>query len=81
MNKRARNSNLLGKSGDSHKRRPPRGMYINHDDIVKLANTAQNNNNAEPNPNDDLLAGMDREIVTLWSQVSVHGFPVEFGSL
>lgn len=72
MNKRARNSNLLGKSGDSHKRRPPRGMYINHDDIVKLANTAQNNNNAEPNPNDDLLAGMDREIVTLWSQIQLN---------
>lgn len=72
MNKRARNSNLLGKSGDSHKRRPPRGMYINHDDIVKLANTAQNNKNAEPNPNDDLLAGMDREIVSLWSQIQLN---------
>lgn len=72
MNKRARNSNLLGKSGDSHKRRPPRGMYINHDDIVKLANTAQNTNNAEANPNEDLLAGMDREIVTLWSQIQLN---------
>ncbi|KXJ73079.1 hypothetical protein RP20_CCG016583 [Aedes albopictus] len=72
MNKRARNSNLLGKSGDSHKRRPPRGMYINHDDIVKLANTAQNTSNAEGNPNDDLLAGMDREIVTLWSQIQLN---------
>ncbi|XP_055637948.1 REST corepressor isoform X1 [Toxorhynchites rutilus septentrionalis] len=69
MSKRARNSNLLGKSGDSHKRRPPRGMYINHDDIVKLASSAQNN---EPNPNDDLLAGMDREIVSLWSQIQLN---------
>lgn len=72
MNKRARNSNLLGKSGDSHKRRPPRGMYINHDDIVKLANTAQNTNNAEANPNEDLLAGMDREIVSLWSHIQLN---------
>ncbi|XP_055595319.1 REST corepressor 1 [Uranotaenia lowii] len=93
MNKRARNASLLGKSGDSHKRRPPRGMYINHDDIVKLANSAQNTStttggtgvsnsigvgiNVSPvtdasAPNDDLLAGMDREIVSLWSQIQLN---------
>uniref|UniRef100_A0A1Q3FWG8 Putative dna-binding protein n=1 Tax=Culex tarsalis TaxID=7177 RepID=A0A1Q3FWG8_CULTA len=82
MNKRARNSNLLGKSGDSHKRRPPRGMYINHDDIVKLADSAQHGASAglgtgtgtgtDTNPSVDLLAGMDREIVSLWSQIQLN---------
>ncbi|XP_053697366.1 REST corepressor [Sabethes cyaneus] len=73
MNKRARNSTLLGKSGDSHKRRPPRGMYINHDDIVKLANSAQiAGSTGEGKPCEDLLAGMDREIVSLWSQIQLN---------
>ncbi|XP_055540399.1 REST corepressor isoform X1 [Wyeomyia smithii] len=73
MNKRARNSTLLGKSGESHKRRPPRGMYINHDDIVKLANSAQiSGGTGEGKPSEDLLAGMDREIVSLWSQIQLN---------
>ncbi|XP_058826075.1 REST corepressor isoform X1 [Topomyia yanbarensis] len=73
MNKRARNSTLLGKSADSHKRRPPRGMYINHDDIVKLADSAQITSGAtEGKPCEDLLAGMDREIVSLWSQIQLN---------
>ncbi|XP_052870019.1 REST corepressor 3-like [Anopheles cruzii] len=83
MSKRARGSNLLGKSGDSHKRRPPKGMYINHDDIVKLASTAQNGAGSggndmmgggvrKGNPNDDLLASMDREIVSLLSQIQYN---------
>ncbi|XP_053680375.1 REST corepressor 3 [Anopheles nili] len=81
MNKRTRGSNILGKSGDSHKRRPPKGMYINHDDIVKLASTAQNDDGGvvsggggsrKGNPNDDLLASMDREIVSLLSQIQYN---------
>lgn len=88
MNKRARNSALLGKSGDSHKRRPPRGMYINHDDIVKLADSAQSGAGGvgaaigtgtgvgstpdTANLSVDLLAGMDREIVSLWSQIQLN---------
>uniref|UniRef100_A0A182IM06 Uncharacterized protein n=1 Tax=Anopheles atroparvus TaxID=41427 RepID=A0A182IM06_ANOAO len=70
---RARGSNMLGKSGDSHKRRPPKGMYINHDDIAKLASTAQNDDGSRKgNPNDDLLACMDREIVSLLSQIQYN---------
>ncbi|XP_049533896.1 REST corepressor [Anopheles darlingi] len=77
MKKRARGSNILGKSGDSHKRRPPKGMYINHDDIVKLANSEQKIDDASGGvrkgiPNDDLLAGMDREIVKLLSQIQYN---------
>ncbi|KFB35024.1 hypothetical protein ZHAS_00000842 [Anopheles sinensis] len=73
MSRRARGSNMLGKSGDSHKRRPPKGMYINHDDIVKLASTAQNDDGSRKgNPNDDLLACMDREIVSLLSQIQYN---------
>ncbi|XP_053668674.1 REST corepressor 3 [Anopheles marshallii] len=78
MNKRTRGSNILGKSGDSHKRRPPKGMYINHDDIVKLASTAQNGDGGivgndgsykKSSQNNDLLASMDREIVSLLTQI------------
>uniref|UniRef100_A0A182K191 REST corepressor n=1 Tax=Anopheles christyi TaxID=43041 RepID=A0A182K191_9DIPT len=78
MNKRTRGSNILGKSGDSHKRRPPKGMYINHDDIVKLASTAQNDDGGivgsdggckKGIQNNDLLASMDREIVSLLTQI------------
>uniref|UniRef100_A0A182N535 REST corepressor n=1 Tax=Anopheles dirus TaxID=7168 RepID=A0A182N535_9DIPT len=93
MNKRTRGSNILGKSGDSHKRRPPKGMYINHDDIVKLASTAQNDNGRHGSAvggataaaaaaataavkkgtqSDDLLASMDREIVSLLSQIQYN---------
>uniref|UniRef100_A0A182T690 SANT domain-containing protein n=1 Tax=Anopheles maculatus TaxID=74869 RepID=A0A182T690_9DIPT len=93
MNKRTRGSNILGKSGDSHKRRPPKGMYINHDDIVKLASTAQNGGDGagagagggggaivvgnddgsggykKGIQSNDLLASMDREIVSLLTQI------------
>lgn len=48
------------KNADRHKRKPPRGMHINHDDIVALAT----NNNQ-----DELLANTDREIISLLSQV------------
>lgn len=48
--------------GEKHKRKPPRGMYINHDDIVTLAS----NPTAE---SDQLLSSMDREVVALMSQV------------
>lgn len=56
-----------GTSVERHKRKPPRGMYINHDDIVALA--CPDNESANSNRNDDLLASMDREISTLLSQV------------
>lgn len=49
---------------ERHKRKPPRGMHINHDDIVALATDSE-----QANRNDQLLSGMDREIVSLWSQV------------
>lgn len=57
--KRSRNSNGL----ERHKSKLPRGMYINHDDIVSLAQPEN------ANRNDDLLANMDREMSSLLSQV------------
>lgn len=42
---------------EKHKRHPPRGIYINHDDIVALA-TASQSDVKQP----DLLVGMEREI-------------------
>lgn len=60
LSKRSRNNTNNGV--ERHKSKLPRGMYINHDDIVKLA--SQDNNRG-----DDLLTNMDREISTLLSQV------------
>lgn len=60
LSKRSRNTN---NGVERHKSKLPRGMYINHDDIVKLASQDSNNRG------DDLLTNMDREISTLLSQV------------
>ncbi|XP_055909736.1 putative uncharacterized protein DDB_G0285119 isoform X1 [Eupeodes corollae] len=49
---------------DRHKRKPPRGMHINHDDIVALASSSNNQ--------DQLLANTEREIVSLLSQVQLN---------
>uniref|UniRef100_A0A1B6CA46 REST corepressor n=1 Tax=Clastoptera arizonana TaxID=38151 RepID=A0A1B6CA46_9HEMI len=42
-----------------NKRKPPRGMYINHDDLVAMAS----------GPGEQMLKAMDREIVSLKRQV------------
>ncbi|XP_055308139.1 REST corepressor-like, partial [Sitodiplosis mosellana] len=60
LSKRSRNNTNNGV--ERHKSKLPRGMYINHDDIVKLA--SQDNSRG-----DDLLTNMDREISTLLSQI------------
>lgn len=49
-----------------HKRRPPRGMYINHDDLVAMA--------ASPH-GQLMLRAMDREIISLKRQVSKYFSP------
>uniref|UniRef100_A0A1B6DX09 REST corepressor n=1 Tax=Clastoptera arizonana TaxID=38151 RepID=A0A1B6DX09_9HEMI len=43
-----------------NKRKPPRGMYINHDDLVAMAS----------GPGEQMLKAMDREIVSLKRQVN-----------
>lgn len=97
-------------ASNKHKRKPPKGMYINHDDVVVLATQSKleqspnnisqfisnqktsvaspstsasaaaasssggsSSNAIDNNPNrvDDLLASMDREIVSLWSHVRI----------
>ncbi|KAL5277560.1 RCOR3 family protein [Megaselia abdita] len=68
-NKRPTSGPYFGKRGrdrnvDRHKRKPPRGMHINHDDIVTLASS---NNNP-----DELLAQIEREIVSNLSQVQIN---------
>lgn len=65
--KRARGAGLSSNGLERHKAKLPRGIYINHDDIVALACP---DNNGQTNRNDDLLASMDREISSLLSQVS-----------
>ncbi|XP_055841578.1 myb-like protein P isoform X1 [Episyrphus balteatus] len=52
------------RNADRHKRKPPRGMHINHDDIVALASSSNNQ--------DQLLANTEREIVSLLSQVQLN---------
>ncbi|XP_046802958.1 ABC transporter H family member 2-like [Lucilia cuprina] len=51
------------RNAERHKRNPPRGMYINHDDIFALASANDNQ--------DELLANIDREIVSLLSQLRI----------
>lgn len=60
-----------------HKRQPPKGMFINHDDVLKLA--AQDLNVTDSLPKEpasrsnDLLVELDREIGVLYSQVRLGG--------
>lgn len=56
-----------GRGVERHKRKPPRGMHINHDDIVALATSDQTDQGGV-----NLLASMDRESNTLLSQVCVN---------
>lgn len=48
-----------------HKRKPPRGMFINHDDLVAMAS-------GPAGQGEQMLRTMDREIVSLKRQVSVN---------
>lgn len=51
-----------------YKKKPPKGMYINHDDVLKLA--AQDlYQKQKPLPQNDLLLETEREINLLNSQV------------
>lgn len=59
-----------------YKRKPPKGMFINHDDVLKLA-AQELNETMTPRkqpvpPKFDLLAETDREISILYSQVNSH---------
>jgi len=62
LNKRYRPS-----GSEKHKRHPPRGIYINHDDIVSLA-TASQSDTKQP----DLLVGMEREIASHRSAIQTN---------
>lgn len=62
LSKRSRNNTNNGVH-ERHKSKLPRGMYINHDDIVKLAKQDADGTG------DNLLTNMDREISTLLTQV------------
>lgn len=59
-----------------YKKKPPKGMYINHDDVVKLAEhdlKAKDSPRKQPvSRNNDLLVECDHEISVLHSQVRVH---------
>ncbi|XP_037038596.1 REST corepressor 3 isoform X2 [Bradysia coprophila] len=55
-----------GRGVERHKRKPPRGMHINHDDIVALASSDQSDQGSV-----NLLASMDRELNTLLSQIQM----------
>lgn len=69
-------------SSNKHKRKPPKGMFINHDDVRKLASqdlAATNNvallpSSQKPPASDHncLLIETDRKIGVLWSQVRIQ---------
>lgn len=46
-----------------HKRKPPRGMFINHDDLAAMAS-------GPAGQGEQMLRTMDREIVSLKRQVN-----------
>lgn len=50
-----------------HKRKPPRGMYINHDDLVAMAAAGHPSSSAaaQQGGGEQMLKAMDREIVSL----------------
>ncbi|XP_072935684.1 REST corepressor 1 isoform X1 [Epargyreus clarus] len=61
-----------GAKGRRYKRRLPRGIYINQDDLVAMATGPQPGDPPQPglmNQGDLLLRAMDREIITLKRQV------------
>lgn len=64
LSKRSRHNNTSN-GVERHKSKLPRGMYINHDDIVTLAKQDSNGRG------DDLLTNMEREISTLLTQVRI----------
>lgn len=66
LSKRSRNNTNNGAVHERHKSKLPRGMYINHDDILKLAEQDANGSG------DNLLTNMDREISTLLTQVRFY---------
>jgi len=47
-----------------HKRKPPRGMFINHDDLIAMAS-------GPSGQGEQMLRSMDREIVSLKRQVKL----------
>ncbi|XP_039293853.1 REST corepressor 1 isoform X2 [Nilaparvata lugens] len=58
-----------------HKRKPPRGMYINHDDLLAMATTSHGHGHGQGHgqghaaSGENMLKAMDREIVSLKRQV------------
>lgn len=56
-----------------YKKKPPKGMYINHDDVLKLAaqdlNAKETPRKQSMSQNNDLLVETEREINVLHSQV------------
>lgn len=58
---------------NKHKKKPPKGMYINHDDVLKLAaqdlGANQTPRKQPATQNNDLLVESDREIGVLYSHV------------
>lgn len=56
-----------------YKKKPPKGMYINHDDVVKLAaqdlKAKQSPGKQPPMRNNDFLMETEHEIAILYGQV------------
>ena len=53
-----------------HKRTPPRGMYINHEDLMAMVNPETTNWSDPSNPGQAILKHMENEVIALKRQVS-----------
>jgi hypothetical protein len=61
-----------GSKQQRYKHRLPRGIYINHDDLVAMATGPQPGDTLQPgllNQGETMLKAMDREIISLKRQV------------
>ncbi|XP_076046279.1 REST corepressor 1-like isoform X2 [Oratosquilla oratoria] len=52
-----------------HKRRPPRGMYINHEDLLAMVSPSNSNSPLAQHPGQQILKHMENEVIALKRQV------------
>ncbi|XP_045107111.1 REST corepressor 2-like isoform X1 [Portunus trituberculatus] len=55
-----------------HKRRPPRGMHINHEDLMAMISSGPPGPPGAPTPGQQLLRHMENEVIALKRQVQIN---------
>ncbi|KAG0718944.1 REST corepressor 2 [Chionoecetes opilio] len=55
-----------------HKRRPPRGMHINHEDLMAMISSGPPGPPGAPTPGQQLLRHMENEVIALKRQLQIN---------